>query len=418
MVTMSTLAVVVIAAAIFGWGALSARLERADLTAPIVFVAIGVLLGAAVPLEGEPRAQILRLLTEVTLVWVLFSDAARVAPADLRADARIFARLLGLGLPLTVVLGWLAAAAILPGVDIWLALLVGAALAPTDAALSGAVLGDLRVPVRIRNILNVESGLNDGIATPIVLVAIAGVGAEEGASHGRGAVLVELLLGIAAGIAVGGAGGRLLGVARRYGWVDEEFAGPAVLALALLAYATALAVGGNGFVAAFVGGVAFGALVGRRGPPGRSAVVYVEQTAALASLLVWMLVGAVAIPLVLRAASWQSAVYAVLSITVIRMVPVALVLAGSGLGRATALFLGWFGPRGLASVVFALLAVEDLGRPADPAVATVVTTVLLSVLAHGVTAAPLAARFGTRYPGAGTRAAATPSGTGDLPTEP
>jgi NhaP-type Na+/H+ or K+/H+ antiporter len=131
-----------------------------------------------------------------------------------------------------------------------------------------------------------------------------------------------------------------------------------------------------------------------------------------------MLVGAVAIPLVVRAASWQAAVYAVLSITVIRMVPVALVLAGSGLGRAAALFLGWFGPRGLASVVFALLAVEDLGRPADPAVATVVTTVLLSVLAHGITAAPFAARFGTRYADAGTGPAATPSGTGDLPTDP
>jgi sodium/hydrogen antiporter len=413
----TALAVVVVAAAVFGWGALSARLERADLTAPIVFVAVGVLLGATVPLEDAPRAEILRLLTEVTLVWVLFSDAARVSPADLRADAGVFTRLLGLGLPLTVAFGWLAAAAILPGVDVWLALLVGAALAPTDAALGAAVLADPRVPVRIRNILNVESGLNDGIVTPVVLVAIAGVAAEEGASHGPGHVLVELLLGIGAGVAVGGLGGRLLGFARRREWVDEEFAGPAVLALALLAYATALAVGGNGFVAAFVGGVAFGALVGRRGPPARPAVFYVEQTAALASLLVWTLVGAVAIPLVVRAASWQSAVYAVLSITVIRMVPVALVLAGSGLGRAAALFLGWFGPRGLASVVFALIAVEDLGRPADPAVATVVTTVLLSVIAHGVTAGPLAARFATRYADAGTGPTTTPSDRGDAPSE-
>jgi NhaP-type Na+/H+ or K+/H+ antiporter len=414
----TALAVVLVTAAVFGWGALSARLERADLTAPIVFVAVGVLLGATVPLEGAPRAEILRLLTEVTLVWVLFSDAARVAPASLRADAGVLARLLGVGLPLTVAFGWLAAAALLPGVDAWLALIVGAALAPTDAALGAAVVGDPRVPTRIRNILNVESGLNDGIVTPVVLVAIAGVAAEEGASHGPGAVLVELLLGVGAGVAVGGSGGRLLGVARRRGWVDEEFAGPAVLALALLAYATALAVGGNGFVAAFVGGVAFGALVGRGTPPARRAVFYVEQTATLASLLVWTLVGAVAIPLVVRAASWQSAVYAVLSVTVLRMVPVALVLVGSGLGRIATLFIGWFGPRGLASVVFALLAVEELGGPADPAVATVVVTVLLSVVAHGVTAAPLAARFGTWYADAGTGPTATPSGRGDLPTEP
>src|SRR3954468_17972676 len=145
MAGMSSLAVVVVAAAVFGWGALSARLERADLTAPIVFVAVGVLLWATLPLEGAPRAQILRLLTEVTLVWVLFSDAARVAPASLRADAGVLARLLGIGLPLTVLLGWLAAATILAGTDVWLALLVGAALAPTDAALGAAVLGDPRV---------------------------------------------------------------------------------------------------------------------------------------------------------------------------------------------------------------------------------------------------------------------------------
>ena len=164
-----------------------------------------------------------------------------------------------------------------------------------------------------------------------------------------------------------------------------------MLALALLAYAASLACGGNGFVAAFAGGIAFGQSAGRAAP---QQVFYVEQTAGLASLLVWMVFGAVAVPVVADAFGWRLLLYAVLSLTVVRMLPVFLVLLGSSLGRRAALFMGWFGPRGLASVVFALLAVEELGPRADTAVAVIVTTVLLSVLAHGVTASPFARRFG------------------------
>src|SRR6185437_12511803 len=163
------------------------------------------------------------------LVWVLFSDAARVGLRELRSDAGIYGRLLGLALPSTVVLGWLVAAAILPGIDAWLALLVGAALAPTDAALGAPVMNDPRVPKRISGILNVESGLNDGIVTPVVLIALAGVAAEGDEATGLSHAALELLLGALAGGLVGTAGGGLLRVARRRGWVDEEFAGPAVL---------------------------------------------------------------------------------------------------------------------------------------------------------------------------------------------
>ena len=167
-----------------------------------------------------------------------------------------------------------------------------------------------------------------------------------------------------------------------------------MLALALAAYAGALVAGGNGFVAAFVAGTAFGAAAGPGIGGQRRAVVYVEQTAGLAGLLVWAFVGAVAVPRLVHAPAWQLALYAVLSLTVVRMLPVAVALAGSGLSRRAALFIGWFGPRGLASVVFALLALEELGPDADRAVAVVVATVLLSVVAHGLSAAPLAERVG------------------------
>jgi sodium/hydrogen antiporter len=382
----------VVAFTVFAWGAVSARLQRAYLTAPIVFVAVGVLLAAVAPLESEAEAEAVKLLTEVTLVWVLFSDAARVGVRDLRADAAVFGRLLGLALPAAVVLGWLLALGIFDSFDIWLALLVGAALAPTDAALGAAVITNPAVPSRIRHILNVESGLNDGIVTPVVMVALAGAASAGGhGGGGAGGALLELLLGVLVGVVVGGAGGWLLRKARRRGWADEAFAGPAVLALALLAYTASLALDGNGFVAAFAGGIAFGHWAGRAGP---KEVFYVEQSSGLASLLVWMIFGLVAVPFVSDALGWQLLLYAVLSLTAVRMLPVALMLLGSGLNRRAALFMGWFGPRGLASVVFALLAVEELGAQAEGAVAVIATTVLLSVFAHGATAGPLASKYG------------------------
>jgi sodium/hydrogen antiporter len=180
--------------------------------------------------------------------------------------------------------------------------------------------------------------------------------------------------------------------ARRRGWADGSFAGPAVLALAGSAYACALMLHGNGFIAAFVGGLAFGAAGGRRG---ERLVPFVEETGALISLLVWLAFGAVAVVPALRSLTWQTVLYGVLSLTVIRMLPVAIALAGVHLGRATVAFVGWFGPRGLASVVFALVALEDLGQHvAGPAIAVITFTVLLSVVAHGATADPLVRRYG------------------------
>ncbi|GAA4976295.1 cation:proton antiporter [Actinoplanes utahensis] len=377
--------------AVIVWGALSARLERADLTAPMVFVGVGALLAFGLGLDAGAGAAGVTALTEATLVWVLFSDAARVGVGDLRADAAVYARLFGVALPLTVAAGTLAAW-LLPGVHSpWMALLIGAALAPTDAALGAVVITHPAVPERIRRILNVESGLNDGIVTPVVMLALAGVASAEGhAGAGVLGAVLQLAGGAAAGVAVGAAGGALLRAAGRRGWGEESFAGPAVLALALLAYGLSTALHANGFVAAFAAGMAFGHVAGRRGP---REVFYVEETAGLAALLVWVLFGAIALPLLDGHLSGWVLLYAVLSLTVIRMLSVALGLAGAGLGRHATLFVGWFGPRGLASVVFALIAVEELGPGAEPAVAVITLTVLLSVLVHGLSARPLAVRY-------------------------
>jgi len=301
-------------------------------------------------------------------------------------------RLLGIGLPLTMGLGTLLALALVGKAGIWLALLVGAALAPTDAALGAAMMDNSAVPARIRRIINVESGLNDGIATPFVTVALAGVIGGHAGGHGPGPAVAELAIGVLVGVAVGGAGGLLVKTARSHGWVASSFVGSAVLALAVCAYASALALHGNGFIAAFVGGMAFGAVVGRRD---ERLIPFVEETSALLSLLVWLAFGAIAIVPAFKILSWEIVLYAVLSLTVIRMVPVAIALAGARLGRTATVFIGWFGPRGLASVVFALLALEEAGpAAAEPAVAVISVTVLFSVIAHGATADPLARRYG------------------------
>ena len=389
---------VVVVAAIFLWGTLSARVERADLSAPIVFMTLGALIAGLGELDPTAAPETYKPLVETTLVWVLFADAARVRVADLRRDLGVFVRLLVVGLPLTILAGWGAAAILFPGLGIWLALLLGAALAPTDAALGVPVVTNRAVPSRVRRLITVESGLNDGIVTPVVLLAIAGAATAEGVHDAPGLVqaLVELLLGAFVGWAAGFGGGLLLRGARRRGWAAEDFVGIAVLALALVCYLVATGVHTNGFIAAFVGGLGFGRAAG---PRGETELVFLEQASGLVSLLVWLLFGAVAVPLVLDAPEARVVLYAVLSLTVVRMVPVALSLLGAGLDRRTVLFIGWFGPRGLASLVFALLALDELGSAADEAVAIVAVTVLFSVLAHGATARPFATRYAAAVTG-------------------
>ena len=391
---MSVSDLAIVAALVFGWGALSARLERFEVTAPITFVVAGLLLThwPLAFLSVTPSRELIKELAEFTLALVLFSDASRVGLHELRVDAGLYLRLLAVALPLTIGLGTLLAFALDNSSGIWLALLVGAALAPTDAALGAGMMTNPAVPARIRPLINVESGLNDGIATPFVSVALAGAAtASQAAGHGPAAAVAELAAGILVGIAVGGAGGMLVNAARKRGWIAEGFAGAALLGLAVCAYTSSVALHGNGFIAAFVGGLAFGTTAGRRGQP---LIPFVEETGALVSLLVWLTFGAVAVVPAVDVLNWQIILYAVLSLTVIRMAPVAAVLIRSGLDRATITLVAWFGPRGLASVVFCLLALEELGSPtADHAAAVITITVVLSVLAHGATADPLATRY-------------------------
>jgi len=392
-------ALVVVSACLAVWGLVSSRLQRLNVSAPIAFVLMGLAMthGPWPLVTVGLKSSTLRSVAEIALALVLFADASRVNVRALRSDAGLPSRLLGIGLPLTIGVGAIAAAVIFPGVGWWTAALLGAIVAPTDAALGATIMTDLRIPSGIRRLLNVESGLNDGIATPFVNFFLAAAVATE-AVHGGGLTrpLVELLGGTAIGIAVGLIGGYAVRSSLRARWSDVPISSLTVLALALLAYSAAIMAGVNGFVAAFVAGMSFGTVT-----HGLDEVkAFTEDAGTLMSWLVWFAFGAIMIVPGFEVATWGEVLFALLALTVVRMGPVAVSLLGSGLRPTTVGFIGWFGPRGLATVVFGLLSIDELATPESNVVLGVVTvTVTLSVLAHGISANPLASRLGPRMSG-------------------
>ena len=388
-------ALAVVSACVIVWGLVSGRLERWDVSAPIAFVVLGVVAthGPTALVHFTLHSSTIRSLAEVTLAIVLFADASRVNLRALRADAAVPTRLLVVGLPLTIAAGAATAAVLFGSSGLWVAAAVGAIVAPTDAALGASIMADERVPAGVRRTLNVESGLNDGIATPFVNFFIAGAVTADalGGQHlwpAVGALAGGTLLGIGVGVV----GATLLAWARTHGWSSRSFRPLAILALAVFAYSAAYVWGLNGFVCAFVAGMAFGSIDHHND---EAVLGFAEEAGTLMSLLVWFMFGAVMLVPGLEDAGWRDLLFALLALTVLRMVPVAVALVGTGLDRATVAFVGWFGPRGLASVVFGLLAVDALDPSQSKVVLAAVTlTVALSVLLHGVSASPLAARYG------------------------
>jgi NhaP-type Na+/H+ or K+/H+ antiporter len=398
-VTESALAV--LALLVLAWSIASGRLLRFNITGPLVFTLAGYALGNPDwgPLEVDVRTPTVHVLAEITLALLLFSDAARVNITRLRHDLALPGRLLGIGLPLTLVLGFGVAALVLGDLPWALAGFVAATVAPTDAALSAQVVGDERIPQRLRRALNVESGLNDGIATPIVAFMLAVAASDLGVSGHEGSAevgaLVELAIGTTVGVVVGIGSAGLLMFGTKRDWIVPGGRRLATLAAALAAFTCAVALAGNGFIAAFVAGIAFGSRLDRDVVAVDEAVELPELVGEVLTLVVWFVFGAALVPIAVHNVDLPVLVYAVLTLTVLRIGPVALALIRSGLDRPSVLFLGWFGPRGLASIVFALLAIEELGTsPAvERAVAVVALTVLLSVLLHGISAGPLGSRY-------------------------
>ncbi|MEM9598314.1 MAG: cation:proton antiporter [Acidobacteriota bacterium] len=388
---METPVLLAVAAAVLGFGLISGRAEKSIFTPPIVFVALGAVAALLGGVHLHVDEHLIHTLAEITLVLVLFTDASRIDLRSLRREHDLPVRLLLVGMPLTILFGAAVAVGLFPHLTLWEAALLAAVLAPTDAALGQAVVSSPKVPVRIRQTLNVESGLNDGIALPLVLLmmsacasAVDGLG---GAEYWLRFAALQVTLGPLVGWLVGWVGGKAVERATKAGWMNHAFQHLASLALALMAYAGAEWVGGNGFIAAFIAGLTLGNTCRQLCA---CLIDFAEAEGQLLTLLVFLVFGAVLLPEALgHLAGWQPWVYGILALTVIRMLPVALSLVGKGLRPATVLFLGWFGPRGIASILFGLVVVERSGLShRSDLFAIVVVTVLLSVVLHGITAHP------------------------------
>ena len=390
--------IAILAAVVLLYGLASKRLNAGFVTLPLAFAGAGFLLGdgGLGVLVMHPGNGSVHLLAELTLVLLLFSDATRLDIRTLAAERGIALRMLLLGLPFAVLIGAGLAAALFPAMGLAPAFLLAAILAPTDAALGQAVVASPQVPGRIRQLLAAESGLNDGLALPAVVGFAIWAGAASKGLNGPADILefaaLQILLGPLVGAAAAAAGGWLLDRAILRGWVVETFEGVAILAIALLAFALAETLGGNGFLAAFTGGVVLGWTVRHR--CGRL-LDFMETEGQILTLFAFLLFGSTMLPAALEHVSPAVLLYALASLLVVRIAAIALSLTRSGLDVSSKLFLGWFGPRGLASILFALLILEEYRVPGREAIhACVMLTVALSVLLHGISAAPLARIFG------------------------
>ncbi len=375
---------------LFGYSLVSRRLEQTVLTAPIVFTIAGILMFPALPaiLQAGFNANVFLRLAEIGLVLLLFTDASRTDFKFLRTIGNLPIRLLSTGMLLTIFLGMVAARLVFPELSLWEAGILAVILTPTDAGLGQVIVNSTRVPMRVRQALNVEAGLNDGLSVPFLLffMALAAAKIEGGPESLAEFIGQQLGYGVVVGAIIGLAGGWVLGWARRRDWVAGPFRQIAVVALPLLCMVISEMVGASMFIAAFVAGLTVQA--GFR-DAGKDSVEFTEEWGQLINLSVFFLFG------VLILKDWpqytaRALVYAVLSLTVVRMVPVAIALIGTGLSPASVVFMGWFGPRGLTSIVLGLVYLEEgMYLPGESATRlAVIVTVALSIFAHGFSAVP------------------------------
>lgn len=374
-------------------------IDRTWITGPIVFTAFGLLIGPTGfgLLSFETDREALRTLAELTLALVLFSDAAGADLKVLRKTAWLPTRLLLIGLPLTIALGYFVATLLNVQLSVFELALVATMLAPTDAALGQAVVTNKAVPGDVRQGLNVESGLNDGICVPVLLLflALAQNVDHEGGPWGLALHLLaeEVGIGVLVGVVLTTVAVQCLKFATGRQWLTSIWNQVPVVALALTCFATAQALGGSGFIASFVGGLLFGGLMGEHK---EKFLLAAEGTGGVFGLITWVIFGSAVVGQAVGYFEWRYVVYAALSLTVIRMLPVFLVLTGTGLNTESRLFIGWFGPRGLASIVFAVMVMDANLENADIMAIVVACTVIMSILAHGVTANPWAQAYGRR----------------------
>lgn len=387
---MEPIAFAVIAAFVVLYGVVSKRLESTIVSGPMVFVIFGFILSSDVSgLITSKDPLLINIIANLTLMLILFSDASRISLNLFVRENDLPRRLLDLGLPLTIFAGVLVGVVLLTDLPLWQAAILATILAPTDAALAQAVINSERVPARIRQALNVESGLNDGICFPILLLFI--YLADTSSGHQPGSFWVkfitfQLILGPLAGVVVGYIGGKAVLWGTKSKWMSANYQRLSGLALAVAAYFIADLLGGNGFMSAFFAGLIFGHVARKVSSP---IYEFGEAEGQLFILLTFMLFGAIMLPYAIGNISWLYITYALISLTLVRMIPVAISLIGKKLTFPTILYMGWFGPRGVASILYVLVVVDKYNFSGQTIILNVTAiTVALSILLHGVTAVP------------------------------
>ena len=373
-------------------GLVSRRLERSIITPPMAYVVFGLLISSsALGLIQEVKVtnELIKVLTEITLALLLFTDASRIKFHQLQQEYNLPLRLLGIGLPLTIVLGTILAVVLFPDLNVWSAAVLATILAPTDAALGQAIVNSSRIPASIRQAINVESGLNDGICLPILLLFFSLAEESEGSSAAYWLQFAsqQIVFGILIGMAVGYFGIKSIDRSLKREWMTDSFEDLAVLGLSILAYTCAEIAGGNGFIAAFVAGLTLG-VVGKKSTL-EHLQEFAEAEGQLLTLISFLLFGAVMVIPSIASSSWQIWLYAFGSLTFVRTISVAISLSGLQLQLDSILIIGWFGPRGIASIIYGLLMSEKEGLQGSELIfSTMVVTVFMSIFAHGITAYP------------------------------
>ncbi len=384
---------------LFCYSVVAGRVEKTMISGPMIFVFAGFVMGSSGLgwLGGDVTRDQMRVLADLTLALVLFIDAANADLGVLRKQFKIPSRMLLIGLPGVILLGFGFAVLLFDELSLFEAAILATMLAATDAALGKAVIVNKIVPIRVREALNVESGLNDGLCVPILLFFIAlasvSVTGHENTTSAIFLIAQELGIGAAVGLGFAAVGATVIRWCFKQGWLTKIWIQMAVIALALASFAVAQELHGSGYIAAFVGGMLFGSMAKEAT---HDLVMAAEGTAESLAMITWLLFGAVVVGQNMNLMTWELVIYALLSLTVIRVLPIFLSLTGIGVSVSSRLFLAWFGPRGLASIVFAIIVMEAELPGSRFLALVVVVTVFASLVAHGVTANPLAAWLGRK----------------------
>ena len=393
----------VLALFIMVYSSVAGAVERTRISGPIVFTCFGLLIGPAgfALLDWDTDRELIRNLAEVTLAMVLFTDAAGADVRVLKNTTGVPARLLLIGLPLTIALGFAFGTLLIEHPSLFALAVLATMLAPTDAALGKAVITNEAVPDEIRQSLNVESGLNDGICVPVLLLFLAlalDTTGDIGPLPLAAKLVVEQIgIGLAVGLVLTFIAVRLLKFARDRQWLTKTWTQIPILALALSCFAVAQYLGGSGFIAAFSGGLLMAFMDKHLSREVKEEYLLASEGAGdTLALITWVTFGSAVVGQALGNFTWNILLYSFLSLTVIRMLPVFLCLTGSGIDTEGKLFIGWFGPRGLASIVFAVMVVNSELPDSGSLAMTVVCTIMLSIVGHGITANPWARAYGKR----------------------